>query len=383
MRRMSRQAAPGKGLFEDPEFQAEQKPVSKVVNYLDRNLSFTTHNEKIKMLSEFTGRKLDSYSDLSRNEAGEFLIEAENKGDQFREDLLNEISYNRLTASQKRVTETGYIKGKGEEVYDYLREGPYTGIDISKGDAGWTEWQEGVPWAVRMQVTNTETGSGLDEVAEHFNMTEDQLIDALKNVEYQKEREESTFEEAEKERIKKHQREEAEEERNKPKYRVEVSGEPTLEDPAAKVQKIYGKLLEKLTGDNRSELMNEAWRIWYDWSGYNRKEAEEVVPFMLPAKNKSYSHQFYVDWPKEEDLWNKEKRENLEDRLSEAMEYAHKIYNKEVDTFNRAVEKGLKKYELYEPMEWVSTRAHEINQDQGLSYEKSFEKAYMEWARGG
>lgn len=101
------------------------------------------------------------------------------------------------------------------------------------------------------------------------------------------------------------------------------------------------------------------------------------------ADSQFFGHKFYVEYPKDIEGLSKKKKENLQDRLSKAMEEAHRLYNRKggTETWSRAVEKGYEKYGLLKPLEWVGTRAHELNQKKDLSYEDAYERAYKEWIK--
>lgn len=77
------------------------------------------------------------------------------------------------------------VESKREEIYDYLR-GQGHGIKSSTVETG--QWKS-IPVGIRRQIATTKNGRTLGEVADHFNMTEDEIIEALKNVNLVKERE--------------------------------------------------------------------------------------------------------------------------------------------------------------------------------------------------
>lgn len=385
MRRMSEQSAPAKqeAMFEGLEPEASGTKVRKIQKFFENNIPFTTKSERIDMLDNYFPEDIDieGYDHVTKAEANELLKEIEENPDELREKMLDSIGYQQLFPAQKDIEE-GYIKGKAEKIYDYLRREGH-GVSVPKDDPYYDEYKEGVSQAVKMQIGDRKYGRGLDEIGNKFDISVSKLIDLLSQVEFAKNRE-STFEEYERKQLEEKGFEEALEEVVEPEYRVDVSGTPSLKNPSSKVQEIYEKLIRKLAGEDRSELMKEAWRIWYEWSGYER--GEQVVPFMLgPSQGQEtdtfFAKTFYKEYPREIDV-AQGKRKILEDKLESAMETAHEVF-KSTDgwgSWSSAVEHGLSSEGLLEPMRWVSSRAHELFASTKITnFSDAYTRAYKEW----
>ena len=402
MRRMSEQSAPAKqeALFEGAEPKASNKKSKEIKNFFKENMAFTTQKERMNMLNKFfEGSAIKNYDDLTRSEAERFLKRANSNPDDFKDELLSSIGYNALfppkTVSLKgkewAPDESGYRAGKAEQAYNFLLS-EMEGVDVDKDDDIYSEWKEALDFGTRMALRDNEHGRGLDVIAEKFDFeNESQLLDALKFADRKKEQEEqkkgeSFDEKMQKKELEHYRRKEQEEDRDEANYRVDVSGEPNLDNASSKVQEIYSDLLEKLTGgETREELMKEAWRIWYDWSGYNREDleenGEEVVPFKIPATNGNqfWAKTFYKQYPREIEGVSEETAENLADMFGRAMERASELFDSEQgpDEWENAVTEALQEENMYEPMGWVAARAHELAET--TSYEDAFEMAYRDW----
>ena len=404
--RMSEMAAPAKqeALFEGSEPKASNKKAKKIRDYFKENMPFTTQTERMDMLNKFfEDANLQNFDQLTRSQAKNFLKKVNEDPDKLKDNLLDSIGYNSLfpaasvdvLGKEWAPDESGYRAGKAEQAYNFLLS-EMEGVDVDKNDDIYSEWEEALDFGTRMALRDNEHGRGLDLIAEKFDFdSESQLLDALKYADRKSEQEEkkkgeSFDEKMEKKRLEHKRREEAKEDRDAPDYRVDVTGEPSLKNPSSKVQEIYHQLLTKLTGgETRSDLMKEAWRIWYDWSGYDREDVEdangeEVVPFKIPAArggNQFYAKTFYKQYPQETKEVGDEQAKVLSELFEDAMEKAGELFdsNQGPDEWGNAVTEALQEKNMLEPMGWVATRAHELEKEAETSYEKAFEMAYRDW----
>lgn len=265
-----------KPLSEDVEPKANKSDIRKIKKYFEDKIPFTTEKERMEMLSNLFKEPVESFRDISPPQAEKFInnMEIEASGQRqdviFKDRLLSSIGYKRLFGPSLEVVKVPSkiaVESQAKDIYDTIRLGG--GIDIKPGDDFYTEWKEGVSIGKKRQLgSSKETSKSLDEWSQKLDMSNNELMEMIKDATLVGEREEEA-KELEERMVEHYEREEREETNEIPEefeiYLWEVRGEPGKQKPANKVQEIYGDMIEDKAGYSRKELMKMAWKIWRNW----------------------------------------------------------------------------------------------------------------------
>lgn len=393
-----------KAIF-DSKVDPTDKQVEQIKEWLDNYLPWFNPADLKKALTSFTDRAVKRVKDLNRKEADTILDHIESNPESFATEFAGYAGYSKLFPGRVRGT---YTKKRNptevletpEDYYDRIRTGggiyiPKEGV-YGKSDV-YTEWSEDMSHGKKTVLGSRDQNSKtLDEWADQFGLSPIELLDKLEKATPVKER--KSEEELEKELQERELRHEGmkeairemEEEPVEPEVDlgdVEITGEPGEGSRFKKVQDIYEQIIENETGQTRSEIMRDAWRLWRDWAGKEKiTEGEDVVPFYPGkpeenGKSSFFGHDVFVYYPKQAGVWTEEKRKEMEEKLSQAMSDAHGLWGEDADTWNEAIRMAYVDYNLYKPMQWITDRAWEVfRQYYPQDWERSVHHAWYEWA---